>query len=195
MRNQERQARDQLNLASDAENKKGFDSYVSQKRKAKESVPPVTSKAGELATAGKEKAEVLNNSFALVVSAGCARVAVPGAKAGVTSPHHPLTQPARPVRTHQCPESVGILGLGPGSASSIRAPMTAFGFQEEPFHAGTGAGGWSRTVPPRWDPALTHAGDFRLFTARPRSNMSLGRGFLSSVGVWEAAADVHRPSQ
>jgi len=68
VRNWERQARDQLNLARDAENKKVFDSYVSQKRKAKESVPPVTSKAGELVTAGEEKAEVLNNPFASVVT-------------------------------------------------------------------------------------------------------------------------------
>lgn len=39
-----------------------------------------------------------------------------------------------------------------GSMSSIRAPAPDVRFQEEPFHAGTGAGGWDRTVPSAVDP-------------------------------------------
>ena len=57
----------ELNLASDAENnKKGFYRYINQKRKVKESVPPLMNKNGNLVSTDKEKAEVLNNNFALV---------------------------------------------------------------------------------------------------------------------------------
>ncbi|KFR14245.1 hypothetical protein N306_11783, partial [Opisthocomus hoazin] len=57
----------ELNLARDAKNnKKGFCRYVSWKKMVKESVPPLTSETGELATADEEKAEVLNNIFASV---------------------------------------------------------------------------------------------------------------------------------
>ncbi|PKU30689.1 rna-directed dna polymerase from mobile element jockey- hypothetical protein [Limosa lapponica baueri] len=52
----------ELNPARDAKNnKKGFYRYVNQKRKVKESMPPVLSKTGKLVTTDKEKAEVLNN--------------------------------------------------------------------------------------------------------------------------------------
>ena len=51
-----------LNLARDAKNnKKGFYRYVSQKRKVKESVPPLMNKNGYLISTGEEKAEVLSN--------------------------------------------------------------------------------------------------------------------------------------
>ncbi|KFZ59181.1 hypothetical protein N338_00715, partial [Podiceps cristatus] len=54
----------ELNLARDVKNsKKGFYRYVSQKRKVKESVPPLTSKTGKLVTTDKEKAEVLTTFF------------------------------------------------------------------------------------------------------------------------------------
>ncbi|KAK4807047.1 hypothetical protein QYF61_018388 [Mycteria americana] len=57
----------ELNLARDAKyNKKGFYRYVSQKRKAKESVPPLMNTTGKLVTMDEEKAEVLNNFFASV---------------------------------------------------------------------------------------------------------------------------------
>ncbi|KFR01231.1 hypothetical protein N306_09969, partial [Opisthocomus hoazin] len=57
----------ELNLARDVKNnKKGFYRYVSRKKMVKESVPPLMSETGELATADEEKAEVLNNFFASV---------------------------------------------------------------------------------------------------------------------------------
>jgi len=57
----------ELNLARDAKNnKKGFYRYISQKKMIKESVPPLMSETGKLATADEEKAEVLNNFFASV---------------------------------------------------------------------------------------------------------------------------------
>ncbi|KFM02997.1 hypothetical protein AS27_15497, partial [Aptenodytes forsteri] len=60
-------ARLELNLARDTKNnKKGFYRYVSQKRQVKESVHPMMNMTGKLVTTDKEKAEVLNNIFALV---------------------------------------------------------------------------------------------------------------------------------
>ncbi|KFZ50921.1 hypothetical protein N321_00760, partial [Antrostomus carolinensis] len=57
----------ELNLARDArKNKKGFYSYVNQKRKAKESISPLMSNNSDLVTTDEEKAEVLNNFFASV---------------------------------------------------------------------------------------------------------------------------------
>ncbi|KFQ63779.1 hypothetical protein N334_06073, partial [Pelecanus crispus] len=57
----------ELNLARDVKNnRKGFYRYVSQKRKAKESIPPLMNKNANLVSTDKEKAEVLNNLFALV---------------------------------------------------------------------------------------------------------------------------------
>ncbi|KAK4832997.1 LOW QUALITY PROTEIN: hypothetical protein QYF61_027021 [Mycteria americana] len=48
----------ELNLARDAKNnKKGFYRYVIQKRKVKESIPPLMSKAGKLVTMDEKKAE------------------------------------------------------------------------------------------------------------------------------------------
>jgi len=56
----------ELNLARDVKNnKKGFQRYVSWKKMVKESVSPLMSETGELATADEEKAEVLNNLFCL----------------------------------------------------------------------------------------------------------------------------------
>ncbi|KFR06816.1 hypothetical protein Y956_10107, partial [Nipponia nippon] len=56
----------ELNLARDVKDKKGFFKYINQKRKVKESVPPLMSSSGELITTDEEKAEVLNNFFASV---------------------------------------------------------------------------------------------------------------------------------
>ncbi|KAK4824510.1 hypothetical protein QYF61_015908 [Mycteria americana] len=62
----------ELSLVRDAKNnKKGFYRYVSQKRKVKESVPPLMNKNGDLASTDEEKAEVLNNFFASVFSGNC----------------------------------------------------------------------------------------------------------------------------
>ncbi|KFQ06524.1 hypothetical protein N330_02323, partial [Leptosomus discolor] len=62
----------ELNLARDAKNnKKGFYRYVNQKRKVKESVPPLMSKTGKLVTTD-EKTEVLNYFFASVFTGNLA---------------------------------------------------------------------------------------------------------------------------
>ncbi|KFQ61370.1 hypothetical protein N334_04214, partial [Pelecanus crispus] len=59
----------ELNLARDVKNnKKGFYRYVNQKRKVKESVPPLMNKNGDLVSTDKGKAEVLNNFFSSVFS-------------------------------------------------------------------------------------------------------------------------------
>lgn len=50
-------------------NRKGFFRYIGQKRQAKESVPPLKNKKEDLASSGMEKAEVLNELFALVFTA------------------------------------------------------------------------------------------------------------------------------
>ncbi|KFZ67676.1 hypothetical protein N338_01599, partial [Podiceps cristatus] len=56
----------ELNLARDSKNnKKGFYRYVSQKRKVKESVPPLMSRTGKLVSTNK-KVEVQNSFFASV---------------------------------------------------------------------------------------------------------------------------------
>jgi len=57
----------ELNLARDTKNnKKGFYSYVSQKKKVKEGIPPLMRKSGKLVTTGDKKAEILNNISASV---------------------------------------------------------------------------------------------------------------------------------
>ncbi|KFQ62398.1 hypothetical protein N334_02973, partial [Pelecanus crispus] len=57
----------ELNLARDIKNnKKGFYRYVNQKRKVKESVPPLMNKNSDLVSTDEEKAEVINNLFASV---------------------------------------------------------------------------------------------------------------------------------
>jgi len=62
-RNEIRKAKAQmeLNLARDVKNnKKGFYSYIGQKRQAKERVPPLVNEKWELDTTDMEKADVLN---------------------------------------------------------------------------------------------------------------------------------------
>ncbi|KFV02204.1 hypothetical protein N339_05970, partial [Pterocles gutturalis] len=57
----------ELNLARDVKNsKKVFYRYMGRSRRAKESVPPLINKKGELASSDMEKAEVLNKCFASV---------------------------------------------------------------------------------------------------------------------------------
>ena len=56
-----------LNLATDVKNnKKIIYKYIAQKRQAQESVLPLVNEKGELAMTDMEKAEVLNEFFALV---------------------------------------------------------------------------------------------------------------------------------
>ena len=64
-----RKAKVQLELSSardEKNNQQGFYRYVSQKRKAKESVPSLLNMTGKLVTMDKEKAEVLNKFFVSV---------------------------------------------------------------------------------------------------------------------------------
>lgn len=59
----------ELNLVMDVKNyKKGFYRYISQKRQARESETPLVIEKGQLAMADMEKAEVLNELFALVLT-------------------------------------------------------------------------------------------------------------------------------
>ena len=60
----------ELCLARDARNnRKGFYRFFAQKRKAKESVPPLMDEKGEVVMRAMEKAEGLNNVFSSVFSA------------------------------------------------------------------------------------------------------------------------------
>ncbi|KFV20185.1 hypothetical protein N340_14281, partial [Tauraco erythrolophus] len=57
----------ELNLARDIKgNKKNFYRYVSDKKRSRENVGPLQKETGDLATWDMEKAEVLNDFFALV---------------------------------------------------------------------------------------------------------------------------------
>ncbi|PKU47396.1 hypothetical protein llap_2298 [Limosa lapponica baueri] len=62
----------ELNLARDTKNnEKGFYRYVSEKRKVKESIPPLMNTTGKLVKMDKEKSEVLNiflHQFTLAIS-------------------------------------------------------------------------------------------------------------------------------
>ncbi|KFR08762.1 hypothetical protein Y956_01152, partial [Nipponia nippon] len=62
----------ELNLARDTKNNKGFYRYVNQKRKVKESIPPLMSKSCKVVTTDREKAEVVNNFFASVFTGSLA---------------------------------------------------------------------------------------------------------------------------
>ena len=60
----------ELSLARDAQNnRKRFYRYIAQKRKAKESVPPLMDEKGELVMTDMEKAEGLSNVFSSVFPA------------------------------------------------------------------------------------------------------------------------------
>ncbi|GAB0182661.1 hypothetical protein GRJ2_000731400 [Grus japonensis] len=62
----------ELNLAKDIKgNKKSFYRYVSDKRKTRENVGPLQKEMGDLVTQDMEKAEVLNDFFALVFTSKC----------------------------------------------------------------------------------------------------------------------------
>ncbi|GAB0179082.1 hypothetical protein GRJ2_000373500 [Grus japonensis] len=62
----------ELNLARDVKhNKKSFYRYVSEQRKTRENVGPLRNETGNLVTQDMEKAEVLNDFFALVFSGKC----------------------------------------------------------------------------------------------------------------------------
>jgi len=62
-------AQAELDLARDAKkNNEGFHRCDSQKRKVKESIPPLMSKTGKLVTMGKKNSEALNSIFASVIT-------------------------------------------------------------------------------------------------------------------------------
>ena len=56
----------EMNLARDVKSSKTFYRYIGQKRQATVSVSPLVNVKGELASTDEEKAEVLNEFFALV---------------------------------------------------------------------------------------------------------------------------------
>ncbi|KFQ22405.1 hypothetical protein N332_14875, partial [Mesitornis unicolor] len=59
----------ELNLASAVkDNKKGFYKYIGNKRRTKESLPPLVDVGGSIVTRSEEKAEVLNAFFASAFS-------------------------------------------------------------------------------------------------------------------------------
>jgi len=62
----------ELNLGRDINsNKKSFHRYTSDKRKVREKVVPLWKETGDLVTQDMEKAEVLQNIFALVFTGKC----------------------------------------------------------------------------------------------------------------------------
>ena len=65
----------ELSLARDAKsNRKRFYRYMAQKRKAKESVPPLMDEKGELVMTDMEKAEGLNNIFSVFTASQASHV-------------------------------------------------------------------------------------------------------------------------
>ena len=52
------------------DNKKGFYRYISRRRQAKKSVPPLINKNGQLVSSDMGKAEVLKKCFASVFTGG-----------------------------------------------------------------------------------------------------------------------------
>jgi len=67
---QQGRLRSTWNLARDVKNnKKGFFSYISSKRKTREYVGPLLNEVGVLVTEDTDKAELLNAFFASVFSA------------------------------------------------------------------------------------------------------------------------------
>ena len=76
-----------LNLARDAKkNKEGLYRYLNQKRKVQESIPHLMSDTGRLVTTDREKAEILNNFFALVST----RVLRPDVESSVQERRRPV---------------------------------------------------------------------------------------------------------
>ncbi|KFO76748.1 hypothetical protein N303_02927, partial [Cuculus canorus] len=62
----------EMNLAREVKiNKKGFYSYINEKRKIKENVPPLMVGNGNHVSTDEKKAEVLNNAFASVFTNTC----------------------------------------------------------------------------------------------------------------------------
>jgi len=84
----------ELNLARNAKNnQKGFYTYVSLRRKLKESVSTLMSNSGKLVTTGEEEAEVFNNSLASVFTGNLSSQTSPmdglqGGDWGEQSPSH-----------------------------------------------------------------------------------------------------------
>ncbi|PKU34063.1 hypothetical protein llap_15633 [Limosa lapponica baueri] len=124
-------ARLELNLARDAKNnKKGFYRYDNQRRKVKESVPPMMSKNGKLVTTDEKT--VLNNFFASVftvnLSPHTSQVEGPGKNRGYENEEPPtvgedqVQDLLRNLKAHNYFYSTPSIGI-PGGDFSSKAPI------------------------------------------------------------------------
>ncbi|PKU45794.1 hypothetical protein llap_3880 [Limosa lapponica baueri] len=105
-----------LSLARDIkDNKKSFYRYVSDKRKTRENVSPLQKESGDLVTQDMEKAEVLNDFFALVFTSKCSSHPTQVAEGTAHCRRRPGSRPSEDLKVHKPmrPDtSMGPEGIG-----------------------------------------------------------------------------------